>query len=535
MRDKTTQRKNPQDVQPQQRVPDGRSFTSQFERAKEEEGGRPLPDSLRQKMERSFGVDFAAVRIFENNRARRYGADATAEGDNLHFTPDAYRPDTPTGQELLGHELAHVVQQQQGRVPRGENPHQPNPQLEAEAETFGLRAAMGSRVFGFSQAGWVGGEGGETAVVQPGKKKEKKAQKKKAQKKKAQKKKAQKKKQNKKLPTAQNNTPSATQVSRPSMPSEAELRTNPTAQKIWNAQLRRDAGAKGTAALALANPGIRNLEHQDKRSITEWNLKNNRTARQRAAENRTVFDIISDPERKRADTPLQDTAHREYLRALVSDEQAPAILHKRVGGKEGDDPLRRHYYHTESENVLANKYATDQRKLEESGHVYNPAMTDEGRHAWHSNQAWLLGHLHAGHQFHQTIPHTAENLMRGSEGHEDEVGALARETIALRSAGMNITQNDSGGLSYTGDRSKVDWENLSHDAPEGVEEAKRTLNQLADTDIVVPNPDDATVRQSWQEYAERKPDEFEEATTWVNSQKKRMKRSKYNKNLQWPI
>lgn len=319
------------------------------------------------------------------------------------------------------------------------------------------------------------------------------------------------------------------------MPSEAELRSNPVAQKIWNAQLRRDAGAKGTQALPLAHPGIRSLENEDKRSITDWNLPANRAAQQRVAENRAVFDIISDPERQRESTSLQDTAHREYLRALVSDEQTPAILHKRVGGKEGDDPLRRHYYHTQSENILAQKHNTDQGQLEASGHVYNPAMTLEGRHAWHSNQAWLLGHMHAGHEFHQTIPHTPENLMRGSEGHEDEVGALARETIALSQAGMNIAQTASGGLSYTGDRSGVDWQNLSHEAPEGVEQATHTLNEAAHGDIVAPNPDEATVRQSWQDYAERKPDEFEEVTTWVNGEKKRMKRSKHNKNIRWPI
>ena len=38
------------------------------------------------------------------------------QGNNVHFAPGQYSPESGSGQKLLGHELAHVVQQRQGRV-----------------------------------------------------------------------------------------------------------------------------------------------------------------------------------------------------------------------------------------------------------------------------------------------------------------------------------------------------------------------------------------------------------------------------------
>ena len=72
------------------------------------------------------------------------GAIAFTLGSSIYFAPGQYRPETPRGQQVLGHELAHVLQQRAGRVR--------NPQgsgiaivqdvlLEAEAEHLGARAA----------------------------------------------------------------------------------------------------------------------------------------------------------------------------------------------------------------------------------------------------------------------------------------------------------------------------------------------------------------------------------------------------------
>src|SRR5207249_5001801 len=72
-----------------------------------------LPDALRAKMERSFGHDFSNVRVRE---APGLLPLAFARGDELHFRPGEYDPHSRAGQRLIGHELAHVKQQAEGRV-----------------------------------------------------------------------------------------------------------------------------------------------------------------------------------------------------------------------------------------------------------------------------------------------------------------------------------------------------------------------------------------------------------------------------------
>lgn len=86
-------------------------------------GGAPLPHQVRLAMEQSLGSSFSDVRVHEGfgegvpaMQARASGARAYAQGNDLHFAPGAYNPHSPTGQELLGHELTHVVQQRAGRV-----------------------------------------------------------------------------------------------------------------------------------------------------------------------------------------------------------------------------------------------------------------------------------------------------------------------------------------------------------------------------------------------------------------------------------
>jgi hypothetical protein len=75
------------------------------------------------------------------------GAEAYAQGNELHFAPGKYDPDSTAGRELIGHELAHVVQQRQGRVdaPQGKGaPVVEDASLEAEADVLGRLAANGA-------------------------------------------------------------------------------------------------------------------------------------------------------------------------------------------------------------------------------------------------------------------------------------------------------------------------------------------------------------------------------------------------------
>jgi GNAT superfamily N-acetyltransferase len=95
-------------------------------------------------MEAAFGTSFADVRVHVGPEAASIGALAFTHGSDLYFAPGQYNPQTQHGQRLLGHELAHVLQQRAGRV------HNPlgsglavvqDAALEAEAERKGQRAA----------------------------------------------------------------------------------------------------------------------------------------------------------------------------------------------------------------------------------------------------------------------------------------------------------------------------------------------------------------------------------------------------------
>jgi len=112
-------------------------------------GGCPLPDTLRPQMEKFFGHDFSAVRVREGPSADRLGASAFARGDHIHFGPGSYSPKTDEGRKLIGHELAHVVQQRSGRVRAPSNrtpPVNADPTLESEAVRLGEEAARGVRI-----------------------------------------------------------------------------------------------------------------------------------------------------------------------------------------------------------------------------------------------------------------------------------------------------------------------------------------------------------------------------------------------------
>ena len=107
--------------------------------------GSHLPVELRSRMERAFGTDLSEVRVHVGSRAAGVAALAFTQGSDIHFRPGEYRPDTPFGQALIGHELTHVVQQRSGRVPGGSGVHE-DAALEREAHEAGLRAASGESV-----------------------------------------------------------------------------------------------------------------------------------------------------------------------------------------------------------------------------------------------------------------------------------------------------------------------------------------------------------------------------------------------------
>jgi hypothetical protein len=76
--------------------------------------GEPLAPGIRQRMERGFDTDLSAVRVHRDAAAAASAQDVQAEayavGAHLAFGAGRYAPGSSTGDQLLAHELAHVVQ-----------------------------------------------------------------------------------------------------------------------------------------------------------------------------------------------------------------------------------------------------------------------------------------------------------------------------------------------------------------------------------------------------------------------------------------
>lgn len=129
-----------------QRQDEDELMQGKFETAQRQvENQTGIPDAVKQRMEDSFGTDFSSVRVHpESSKAPEVRALAYTQGTDIHFAPGQFKPDTTAGQELLGHELAHVVQQAEGRVQPtteiGGMPVNDSEALEHEADVMGARA-----------------------------------------------------------------------------------------------------------------------------------------------------------------------------------------------------------------------------------------------------------------------------------------------------------------------------------------------------------------------------------------------------------
>ena len=86
-------------------------------------GGAPLPAPTLQRMSEAFGQSFDHVRVHTsgeaNNLSRDVGAKAFTNQSDIFFRDGRYQPGTTQGDNLIAHELTHVVQQGQGLVPSG--------------------------------------------------------------------------------------------------------------------------------------------------------------------------------------------------------------------------------------------------------------------------------------------------------------------------------------------------------------------------------------------------------------------------------
>jgi len=82
--------------------------------------GQVLSENVRQPMEQAFGADFSQVKVHTDSESDKLNksiqAKAFTTGKDIFFKKGEYQPDSQPGQELLAHELTHVVQQNGNQV-----------------------------------------------------------------------------------------------------------------------------------------------------------------------------------------------------------------------------------------------------------------------------------------------------------------------------------------------------------------------------------------------------------------------------------
>ncbi|WP_414553463.1 DUF4157 domain-containing protein, partial [Anabaena sp. CCY 0017] len=97
--------------------------------------GQEMADNIRQPMEQAFGADFSGVKVHTDGQSDQLNqsiqARAFTTGQDVFFRQGEYNPGSRGGQELLAHELTHVVQQNGVTVQR-------YPQLQAKTNDLSL-------------------------------------------------------------------------------------------------------------------------------------------------------------------------------------------------------------------------------------------------------------------------------------------------------------------------------------------------------------------------------------------------------------
>ena len=84
--------------------------------------GQSLDTGLQAKMGQAMGADFSGVKVHTDSQSDQLNksiqAKAFTTGQDVFFRQGAYEPSSRDGQELIAHELTHVVQQNGGTVQR---------------------------------------------------------------------------------------------------------------------------------------------------------------------------------------------------------------------------------------------------------------------------------------------------------------------------------------------------------------------------------------------------------------------------------
>ncbi|CAB1062434.1 Translation initiation factor 2 (IF-2; GTPase) [Olavius sp. associated proteobacterium Delta 1] len=87
--------------------------------------GQPLPGSVREPAENALGADFSSVKVHTGSESDSLNSSlqsrAFTTGPNIFFKQGEYNPGSSGGQELIAHELTHVVQQGAGKLKASTN------------------------------------------------------------------------------------------------------------------------------------------------------------------------------------------------------------------------------------------------------------------------------------------------------------------------------------------------------------------------------------------------------------------------------
>jgi hypothetical protein len=114
----------------------GQEFEQELSHAKS--SGQSLDAKIQAKMEAGFGADFSRVKVHTDEQSDRLSrsiqAKAFTTGTNIFFKQGEYNPNSRGGQELLAHELTHVVQQS-GTIQAQEEPDEYSIQTKQIAST----------------------------------------------------------------------------------------------------------------------------------------------------------------------------------------------------------------------------------------------------------------------------------------------------------------------------------------------------------------------------------------------------------------
>lgn len=122
--------------------------------------GRPLEESTRADMEGALGHDLSDVRVHTDSDAHSLNeavsARAFTTGSDVFFKSGTYDPGSPSGRELLAHELTHVVQQRSGTSGLGAG-QVSHPSDHAEVEAARVGQAVSSQAAATAPASASGG------------------------------------------------------------------------------------------------------------------------------------------------------------------------------------------------------------------------------------------------------------------------------------------------------------------------------------------------------------------------------------------